>query len=392
MYEFYKKALIGGFWLLIASLLLAYFCLRQSFLHLPLLPAAESSLAWRGLPNWDARPGGPATLKVLDDQQQLHYEFRITNNVEHPFVAADLQFVDKKGKPIHADLSRYSSISLRIKCAPANTLMLTIPTYEGGAKGEDFLNYRTPLAYFACGENAARVDLDLTRLETPQWWFYLAKLDLSHQAYKLDKVPRISIGTTFQSPLDVTSTVEISALELKGRDRRYLVVLAVTLLLAWSGFGLWFFRRHTQALVTDVRSKLHKDLPFVAYQQLSLEPHRDKEKTTILQFIASQYADAELDLETVVEQTGVNRNKIGEVLKTEFGFTFSGYVNKLRLTEAARLLAEKESATVAEIAYSVGYSNISYFNKLFKEEYGCTPKAFRSAYNRGSSNAELEPG
>jgi AraC-like DNA-binding protein len=26
----------------------------------------------------------------------------------------------------------------------------------------------------------------------------------------------------------------------------------------------------------------------------------------------------------------------------------------------------------------VGYANVSYFNKLFKEEYGCTPKAFRA--------------
>ena len=98
-----------------------------------------------------------------------------------------------------------------------------------------------------------------------------------------------------------------------------------------------------------------------------------------MQFIATRYADAELDLERVVEETGINRNKINDVLKTELGFTFSGYLNKLRLTEAARLLAEKDTATVAEIAYSVGYGNVSYFNKLFKEEYGCTPKAFRSA-------------
>ena len=37
-----------------------------------------------------------------------------------------------------------------------------------------------------------------------------------------------------------------------------------------------------------------------------------------------------------------------------------------------------EEANVAEIAYSVGYKNVSYFNKLFKEEYGCTPKTFKS--------------
>jgi AraC-like DNA-binding protein len=80
-----------------------------------------------------------------------------------------------------------------------------------------------------------------------------------------------------------------------------------------------------------------------------------------------------------VGETGVNRNKVNEILKAELGFTFSGYLNKLRLTEAARLLADKGAATVSEIAYSVGYNNVSYFNKLFKEEYGCTPKVFRGA-------------
>jgi AraC-like DNA-binding protein len=60
--------------------------------------------------------------------------------------------------------------------------------------------------------------------------------------------------------------------------------------------------------------------------------------------------------------------------------TFTAYLNKLRLTEAARLLAENEEANVSEIAYSVGYNNASYFNKLFKNEYGCTPKTFKTLH------------
>ncbi|MFJ1468494.1 helix-turn-helix domain-containing protein, partial [Massilia orientalis] len=55
-----------------------------------------------------------------------------------------------------------------------------------------------------------------------------------------------------------------------------------------------------------------------------------------------------------------------------------GIQDKLRLTEAARLLSENSGAAILEIAYSVGYANASCFNKLFKEEYGCTPKLFRS--------------
>ena len=41
-------------------------------------------------------------------------------------------------------------------------------------------------------------------------------------------------------------------------------------------------------------------------------------------------------------------------------------MKKLRLTESARLLIENPAATVSEVAYSVGYGNVSYFNKLFK--------------------------
>ena len=68
--------------------------------------------------------------------------------------------------------------------------------------------------------------------------------------------------------------------------------------------------------------------------------------------------------------------------------TFTGYVNKLRLTEAARLLSENSGAAILEIAYSVGYANVSYFNKLFKEEYGCTPKVFRSISGQQAAPVE----
>ena len=107
-----------------------------------------------------------------------------------------------------------------------------------------------------------------------------------------------------------------------------------------------------------------------------------------MKFIATNFTNPEMDLEFVVSSTGTNRNKVNEVLKTELGMTFTSYLNKLRLTEAARLLLEMATATIAEIAYSVGYSNVSYFNKLFKEEYGCTPKSFRALATQQDPPAE----
>jgi AraC-like DNA-binding protein len=380
MQELYKKTLVGFLFLLAFSLLAGFLCLRQSYVQLSFLPAQESPIAWHTRLFLDTENGGSSTLNVEEDRQRLRYRFKIIKTSEHPYAGVELAFMDAQGKPLHADLSRYDSVAFFVRCAPANTLAFNAPTFaEQISKPGNLLSYRASQAFFSCDETQRRIELDLTRLETPQWWFDMFKLNLSKKTYKLDKVPQITFGSTFQSRQNIESEVDISALSFNGRDRRYLLLLLRILLLSWGGFAIWFFRKHSVALIDSVKSQLQKDLPFVAYQQLTLEPHRDKEKDSILRFIGSYYAQADLDLDTVVAQTGVNRNKINDILKAELGFTFVGYLNKLRVTEAARLLAENGKATVGEIAYSVGYSNVSYFNKLFKEEYGCTPKAFRSA-------------
>jgi AraC-like DNA-binding protein len=222
------------------------------------------------------------------------------------------------------------------------------------------------------------VSLDLTRLIIPSWWFEQLKVDPSRQSYKLDQVAKFVFGVSQRSPRELDSRVDISELTLHGRDYRYIAGLATLLVISCSAFGTWFFRAHSRALAASLDSHLQNDLPFVAYRQLTLEPFKDKEKAAILQFIAANFTNPELDLDSVAARIGANREKIKEILKRELGMTFNRYLNKLRLTEAARLLTDKTETPIAEIAYAVGYANASYFNKLFKEEYGCTPKALRA--------------
>ncbi|GGC17762.1 helix-turn-helix domain-containing protein [Pseudoduganella buxea] len=381
MHEFYNRALVRGLGLLAASLALAWACVGWSQPRQALLPAA--GLPWRLAASSDGEAGSRTAIRVRHEANAVRADFRIATDPRpnrHPFAAADLVFTGADGRDVLADLSRHTSLTLRVRCSPANILTLGLPTFDAAvSRPGELLTYRTPAAFFACNETPSRVTIDLTRLETPQWWFDMFKLDLSRQAYTLDRVAKLYVGTTFQSPRDIASTVELGDIVLHGRDERYLWLLGILLTGGWSIYALWFFRAHAAALVRDVQQKLHKDRPLQAYQQLALEPQRDREKAAILRHIATHYADAALDMEKVVQATGSNRNKVNDILKAELGFTFTAYVNKLRLTEAARLLAEKSTATVAEIAYAVGYGNISYFNRLFKEEYGCTPKAFREA-------------
>lgn len=380
MQEFYKKALLALIFLVVADALLACVLVYQSFLSLSLLPANDADARWRYITSSDVESGGSSTSRLHDNsRERLRFDFRISDQARYPYAGAALVLVDGKGRLVHADWSKYQTVSFLAKCAPANSMFFVISTFDKNfSKVGAFQTYRSPGTYFSCTKRGVPVSLDLNRFAQPDWWFVQMKLDLSQQSYTLDHVAKVQFGTSGTSPHNVDSYLEVSELTLHGRDYRYLIALGVAIAASCAGFAIWFFRAHTRALTASLDAKMKKDLPLMAYRQLTLEPYKDKEKASVLRFIATNYTNPDLDLECVVNGTGANRNKVNEVLKTELDMTFTSYLNKLRLTEAARLLAEKGSATVAEIAYSVGYANVSYFNKLFKEEYGCTPKAFRS--------------
>jgi AraC-like DNA-binding protein len=379
MHEFYNRTLIVFLCMLAASALLVFFCIDLSHVSASLQDLEERDISWQIRPDTDAMEHGKSVLEIRETSPALRLAFTVSPLAPHPHAAVDMVFDDGDGKQVLRDLTAYATASFIVKCVPANTLTLTVPTFDPTVSQRgDILSYRIVSAFFKCNEKPSRVVIDLTRMETQQWWFDMFKMDLSRHHYRLDQVPKFAFGTTAQSPMDTHSEVDIRELQLNGRDYRYPIGAAFVLAIAWTIFGVWFFRAHTRALVADLNSRMHRDLPLIAYQQLSMEPHRDKEKAAILRHMAMHYTNPDIDVETMAKEVGVTRGKINDVLKNEFGFTFSGYLNKLRLTEAARLLAEKDSATVAEIAYSVGYGNVSYFNKLFKEEYGSTPKAFRA--------------
>jgi AraC-like DNA-binding protein len=380
MQEFYKKALLALIGLVIADTLLALFLIYQSYLAVPVQAAGKPGAGWHYMTNSDVEIGGTSTSRIPDMRRgQPRYEFFLTKVGQFPFASMSMVPHDAKDRQVQVDWSKYSNITFLAKCAPANSMIFGMSIFDDKvSQPGNFVTYRSPITYFSCNEQGVPVSIDLTRMSIPDWWFTKVKLDLSHQGYDLEKVSKIMFGTSYQSQFNVPSYLDISELTLHGRDYRYIAALVLLLLVSWAAFAGWFFRAHFQAMTASLNSHMKKDLPLVAYRQLTLEPYKDKEKASVLRYIATNYTNTDLDLEMVVSGTGTNRNKVNEVLKTELGMTFTSYLNKLRLTEAARLLAEKSGAAVAEIAYSVGYSNVSYFNKLFKEEYGCTPKSFRS--------------
>lgn len=81
-------------------------------------------------------------------------------------------------------------------------------------------------------------------------------------------------------------------------------------------------------------------------------------------------------LDEVASHVGMNKSAFCTFMRRHTGKTFSDYINSLRLEKAVELLKQTNN-DIAEIAYSVGFNNVTYFNRLFKQKYGCSPKNMR---------------
>jgi AraC family L-rhamnose operon transcriptional activator RhaR/AraC family L-rhamnose operon regulatory protein RhaS len=78
----------------------------------------------------------------------------------------------------------------------------------------------------------------------------------------------------------------------------------------------------------------------------------------------------------MLEITHMGRSQFHAVFKAETGMTLAAYVNHLRITTAEQLLRDSE-LTITEIACRCGFTNVSYFYRVFTARHGMPPRAFR---------------
>lgn len=380
MLTFYRNLLAAFIATLILTALIVYAGVVKSNLNASLFPGRDPELLWAAATEPPA-PIGKTQLSVRSDIGTVEYDFFLDSAQPFPYAHYTIAFVDAVQPYRLVDLTKYSSLSFKILCDPKNVLLLVLFSFDD--KVTDINNAstrRVSSTAFSCDSNWSTVTIRFDKLDTPYWWLGRYGFKHSDNGYQLNKTMGFAWVNSLQSPLDTASHVKLTDVKLLGTDPRYIYAAVGLSLGVWVIFCVQLLRRYVRVLTADIREKVKQDQPLMAYKKLSIEPQKDKEKSAVLRYMATEYANPELSLEMAATALGVNRTKINDILKEELGLTFSTYLNKLRLTEAARLLSENEEANVSEIAYSVGYNNVSYFNKLFKTEYGCVPKTFKVLY------------
>jgi AraC-like DNA-binding protein len=100
----------------------------------------------------------------------------------------------------------------------------------------------------------------------------------------------------------------------------------------------------------------------------------------IIARISLRYADPNFSAAQMAAQLQLSPRYVQELLQ-ESGIGFSQRVLELRLRKAFDMLVDAtfDHLRIAQIAYSAGFSDVSYFNRSFRRRFGCTPNAARSS-------------
>ncbi|NMO97249.1 AraC family transcriptional regulator [Paenibacillus lemnae] len=123
-------------------------------------------------------------------------------------------------------------------------------------------------------------------------------------------------------------------------------------------------RNHTRGQVTpsDIEPDLHPTLQ------------------AVLRYLNENYRES-LQLPDVAASFDISPYYLSRLFKKTTGFTFSDYMNLLRIKEAQRLLRESD-IPITDIAWQAGFGNFSHFGKMFKRTVHTSPRQYRQQYKQ----------
>ena len=82
------------------------------------------------------------------------------------------------------------------------------------------------------------------------------------------------------------------------------------------------------------------------------------------------------DAHLFVELTGKTYEHVNRSLKKHYDCTVTEFINNIRIQRSSQLLRDS-SEPVGKIANVVGFSDVNYFNRIFKRTYQCSPSQYR---------------
>lgn len=244
----------------------------------------------------------------------------------------------------------------------------SLDTLEDGSFVKN-MSWRTYEYQLAAEEDMKHYRISLEDFKTDNWWF--KQQDVSSQKIPdktFKKIINLVVENGNYENKEIPLTITIKNIRF---GRNFLTTNIVAVILTILYYLLYFF-----VVKFGIRRVMGPVV--IPYKQLDVTSYLDEDTKKIEDYVAVNYTNPDLTVKKLCTDTGITHAKVQAILKKQFQLTFRQYLNKIKIHEAKRILLETDRQ-VTDIAYRVGYKNVTHFNRIFKETEGLSPNQFRKS-------------
>ncbi|MDR2955983.1 MAG: response regulator [Prevotella sp.] len=119
--------------------------------------------------------------------------------------------------------------------------------------------------------------------------------------------------------------------------------------------------------------------PLMPYSTLAMNKSDESFLKILNDEIKKNMSDEDFSVESLADILSISRSNLQRKVKVISGMTPGEYLRNYRLRKACQLLIES-NMRINEVAFEVGFSSASYFNKVFYKAYNMTPTEFIASH------------
>lgn len=331
----------------------------------------------------DRHDGGHSQSGVQMDDSLLTFGFRLSSGANFPYAGLGLVLTSDAQVLLgdFFDLSGYDSLRLELRSNRASQARLQLLTHDPNlTRADDPMSKRFFIQSIPLTRSFQTVRVPMANFQAPEWWFDHHSMHPEYGLKFMNRATNLEFSTAGGTLLGIPDTIEVRAIVFYGENHLVNQISLILSLLLLIGVAIRLWYSHTRKTIEQkTEVKVRKEESLKGYGKLEVQSHRSQDLQRAFDYLHNHYSDPELSLETICRETSLNRNRLSELLKKEVGLTFKTYLNEVRLTEAARVLATTD-LQVTEVAYKVGFGNVSHFNRIFKDKFNLTPLEYRRSH------------
>lgn len=229
---------------------------------------------------------------------------------------------------------------------------------------------------FIADEELQEYSVLLEDFQTPYWW--LERMGSRDQPVpfnrKTDSIMEIQLLAIQPHPGTNSSLIMLKDLTFQNsRSTKFLHILLYLSLITAVLFVLYF-----PVIAKQIRRVIRQDI-FLPYVPLEKNYRSDLWSSDLHPYILKRYRNSEFNRIMVCDRFNLTEKHFKKIIREKTSFSFPQYINRLRISEAQKMLKETD-LTVLEIALEAGYNSISNFNAQFKNIVKKTPGEFRKEW------------